>query len=55
VIVSIAGRPVRNAEDVVRVVTEQLSPGQNVPITYVRGSTRHTVSVHLAARPANPG
>src|ERR671932_2182616 len=32
VIVSLAGRPVTNAEDVVRVVTEELSPGQAVPV-----------------------
>jgi S1-C subfamily serine protease len=55
VIVGIAHRQVGNAEDVVRIVTEQLSPGQSVPLTYVRGSARRTVTVRLAERPANPG
>jgi 2-alkenal reductase len=55
VIVSIAHRPVASAEDVVRIVTEQLSPGQSVPLTYVRGNARRTVTVKLAERPANPG
>ncbi len=55
VIVSIADHPVGSAEDVVRVVTEQLSPGQSVPITFIRGGRRHKVTVKLAERPANPG
>ena len=55
VIVSIAGRRVANAEDVVRIVTEQLSPGQSVPVTYVRGDARRTVRVKLGERPASPG
>jgi S1-C subfamily serine protease len=55
VIVAINGQPVRSAEDVVRVVTEELSPGQSVPITYIRAGRRHRVVVKLAERPANPG
>jgi 2-alkenal reductase len=55
VIVSIAGHPVGSAEDVVRVVTEQLSPGQSVPIVFIRGGRRHRVNLKLAERPANPG
>src|SRR5205823_691512 len=55
VIVSLAGRPVENAEDVVRIVTEQLSPGQSVGLTYVRGGERRHVTLKLAERPANPG
>ena len=54
VIVRIAGRDVRNAEDVVRVVTEELSPGQSVKLTYVRGGARHEAKVLLAQRPPNP-
>jgi 2-alkenal reductase len=54
VIVAIAGRKVDNAEDVVRVVTEQLSPGQSVPVTIVRGNERRRVTVKLAERPPNP-
>lgn len=55
VIVSIAGRPVRSAEDVVRVVTEQLSPGQSIPVMFIRAGRKHRVTVRLAERPANPG
>jgi S1-C subfamily serine protease len=55
VIVAMNGQPVGSAEDVVRIVTEQLSPGQSVPITYIRAGRRHRVVVKLAERPANPG
>jgi 2-alkenal reductase len=55
VIVAIGNHPVGSAEDVVRVVTEQLSPGQAVPVTFIRGGRRHQVTVKLAERPANPG
>lgn len=54
VIVAIAGHKVESAEDVVRVVTEQLSPGESVPVTIVRGNERRRVMVKLAERPANP-
>jgi 2-alkenal reductase len=55
VIVSIAGREVGSAEDVVRIVTEQLSPGQTVPITFIRSGRRHRTTLKLAERPANSG
>jgi S1-C subfamily serine protease len=55
VIVGIAGHPVESAQDVVRIVTEQLSPGQSVQVTFVRGKARRRVTVRLAERPANPG
>jgi S1-C subfamily serine protease len=55
VIVAIDGHPVASAEDVVRVVTTELSPGETVPLTFYRGSARKTVNVKLAERPANPG
>jgi len=51
-IVAIAGIPVTNAEDVVRIVSERLLPGQTVPFTVVRGSRRRVVTVRLAVRPA---
>jgi 2-alkenal reductase len=54
VIVSIAGHPVESAEDVVRAVTEELSPGQSVPVVFFRAGHRHQVTVKLAQRPANP-
>ena len=54
-IVAIAGREVGSAEDVVRIVTEQLSPGQSVPVTFIRSGQRHRATLKLAERPANPG
>ena len=50
VIVAINGIPVRAAEDVVRVVSEHLVPGQLATFTIVRGHTRKTISVRLAER-----
>jgi 2-alkenal reductase len=50
VIVAIAGRPVRSSEDVVRVVSEQLSPGERATFTVIRGSRRIQVPVRLAQR-----
>jgi S1-C subfamily serine protease len=55
VIVSIAGHPVESAEDVVRVVTEELSPGQSVSVVFYRGGRKHQVTVRLAQRPPTPG
>jgi 2-alkenal reductase len=53
-VVAIAGRPVRSADDLVRIVTEQLRPGQRVTFTLVRDGRRLQVPVTLAERPANP-
>ena len=54
VIVAIDGRPVRSSEDVVRIVTERLSPGELAHFTIVRGTSRLDVPVRLGERPANP-
>jgi 2-alkenal reductase len=54
VIIAIDGRPVRSSEDVVRIVTERLSPGELVHFTIVRGKSRLDVPVRLGERPANP-
>jgi S1-C subfamily serine protease len=54
VIVAIDGQPVRSAEDVVRIVTERVSPGQVAKIAFYRGTDRRTVDVRLGERPANP-
>ena len=54
VIVAIDGQPVRSAEDVVRLVTERLAPGQVAKFTIYRGSDRQTAEVKLGERPANP-
>jgi len=54
VIVAIGGRLVRSSEDVVRIVTERLAPGQLVRFTIVRGKSHLDVPVRLGDRPANP-
>ena len=54
VIVSIAGHPVRSADDLVRIVTENLRPGQRAVFTVVRGARRLHVPVTVVERPANP-
>jgi S1-C subfamily serine protease len=53
-IVAIDGHKVASAEDVVRVITEQLFPGQKTRLTLLRGSERLLVTVELGERPANP-
>ena len=49
------GCPVTNAEDVVRIVSERLLPGETVPFTVVRGGQRRVVRVTLGERPAKAG
>jgi S1-C subfamily serine protease len=55
VILAIDDSPVRSAEDVVRFVTERLTPGQEATFTILRGNTRKHVSVRMTQRPADPG
>ncbi len=52
VIVSIAGVPVNSADDVSRIVTERLRPGETVEVVLLRdGTDRRAVRVTLAERP----
>jgi S1-C subfamily serine protease len=53
-IVAIDGRPVANAEDVVRAIAERLLPGQAATLTVLRDGERRDVRVVLAERPARP-
>jgi S1-C subfamily serine protease len=50
VIVSVAGRPIREESDLARVLT-RLSPGQQVAVALVRGGDRRQVRVKLEERP----
>jgi S1-C subfamily serine protease len=50
-IVAIDGVPVTHAEDVVRIVSERLLPGETATFTVVNGKTRRKVSVKLDNRP----
>ncbi|NUR75532.1 MAG: PDZ domain-containing protein, partial [Thermoleophilia bacterium] len=49
-IVQIDGIPVQSAEDVVRIVSERLVPGETARFTIVRGTVRRTVEVTLDTR-----
>jgi S1-C subfamily serine protease len=53
-IIAIDGQRVASAEDVVRVITEQLFPGQTTRLTVLRGSERLVIPVVLGERPLNP-
>jgi 2-alkenal reductase len=50
-IVAINGIPVTGAQDVVRIVTTRLVPGETARFTVVRGKQKRIVSVTLAQRP----
>ena len=50
-IVAIDGVPVTHAEDVVRIVSERLLPGETATFTVVNGKARRQVSVTLDDRP----
>jgi 2-alkenal reductase len=54
VVVRIGDTPVRGADDLVRVVSEELAPGQVVPFTVVRDGRRLVVRVRLGERPRRP-
>jgi S1-C subfamily serine protease len=53
-IVAIDGERVSTAEDVVRIVTSSLAPGQTALFTVYRGRTKHELPVRLERRPENP-
>jgi S1-C subfamily serine protease len=55
VIVAIQGQPVRNSEDVVRIVTTTLLPGQVARFTIQRGSERRELAVRLGERAETAG
>jgi S1-C subfamily serine protease len=54
VILAIDRRPVASAEDVIRIVAEELRPGQIARFTVLRHGKRLEVPVMLATRPSNP-
>ncbi len=55
-IVAIAGQPVDRADDVARIVTDRLRPGQVVELAVLRGGKGEpeTVRVTLTERPTDP-
>ena len=50
-IVRIGSTRIRGSEDVSRVVTEELAPGQTVRVTFVRAGQRRVVALTLTERP----
>jgi S1-C subfamily serine protease len=54
VVVKIGKQPVASADDLVRVVSERLLPGQVVSFTVLRGDERLSVPVRLGERPGAP-
>ena len=54
VIVAIDGTPVRNKEDVVRIVTDRLRPGEAATFTVIRDGKRRAVRIELGSRGRNP-
>jgi 2-alkenal reductase len=54
VVVKIDDRDVRSADDLVRVVSERLAPGQVVRFTVLRHGRRMVVPVRLGERPRRP-
>jgi 2-alkenal reductase len=55
VIVAIGGKPVNSADDVSRIVTDELLPGQKVAFKVIRGGDKPvTLQVTLGRRPLQP-
>jgi S1-C subfamily serine protease len=54
VIVAVDGLPIRSADDVLRMVSNRLAPGQRATLTIYRGSQKRRVTLVLGRRPANP-
>jgi S1-C subfamily serine protease len=54
VIVAIDGHRVSSSEDIVRIVTESLAPGETARFTIERDNARRDVQVRLKQRPSNP-
>lgn len=54
VVLAAGGRRVRSAEDVVRIVTEWLRPGEAATFTILRDGVRKRVRVVLGKRPRDP-
>ncbi|HEY3542116.1 MAG TPA: trypsin-like peptidase domain-containing protein [Gaiellaceae bacterium] len=52
VVLAVDGQPITGADDLVRIVTSRLQPGEAARFTILRDGRRRTLSVRLAARPA---
>jgi 2-alkenal reductase len=54
VVLAIAGMPVTSGDDLVRIVTNRLRPGQTALFSVLRDGRRRSVAVHLGSRPNDP-
>jgi S1-C subfamily serine protease len=54
VVLAIAGTTVSSGDDLVRIVTNKLRPGQTAVFTVLRAGRRRSVAVHLGSRPNDP-
>jgi len=54
VVVAVGGRPVRSGDDLVRIVTNDLRPGETVVFTVVRGLRRLDLRLTVGERPIAP-
>jgi 2-alkenal reductase len=54
VIVAIDGRPVKSADDLVRIVSERLEPGQRSTFDVFRDGKKKAITVTLGERPRGP-
>jgi 2-alkenal reductase len=54
IVVAIDGLPIRDADDLVRIIAERLTPGDAAVFTVVRGRERRDIRVVLGARPTRP-
>ena len=54
VVTAIDGRAVANADDLVRIITNELRPGQETVFTVLRDGRTRSIVIHLGSRPADP-
>jgi S1-C subfamily serine protease len=54
VVVAINGRAVASADDLVRIVTNELRPGQTAVFSVLRSGRTRSIAVRLGSRPADP-
>jgi S1-C subfamily serine protease len=54
VVLAVDGSPVSSADDLVRIITNNLRPGQTAVFTVLRSGRRRQVAVRLAGRPHDP-
>ncbi len=54
VVVAVNGLPVANADDLVRIVTNKLRPGQTAVFSILRAGRKRSIAVRLGSRTADP-